>query len=57
MEKKIIYFYENGKHCVGEYGFSKHPKFYFFDKEFDAKDWTEVLKSRHNFKGNELWKT
>lgn len=54
MEKKIIYFYENGKHCVGEYGFSKHPKFYFFDKEFDAKDWTEVLKSRHNFKGNEL---
>lgn len=47
MDKKVIYFYEDGRHCVGEYGFSKYPKFYFFASESDAKNWVDVLKKRH----------
>ena len=52
-EKKVSYSYEGGHWIVELKGFHKHPKLSFFMREEDAQEWVEVLRKRHNLKGEE----
>lgn len=54
MTKKTIdYSYTNGHWVVELKGFHKYPKLSFFMTEEDAQEWVEVLRERHNLKGEE----
>lgn len=50
MDKRIEFYIENGTYNVAVYGYSKYPKFYFFQYEQDALNWVKVLEERYKDK-------